>query len=299
MGRAGLPVGQALRRPLRRRRSRNAGTGRPGTKPNIGYWRGHARGVSSSCTTTPSTPCAAPCPRPASAARTRPAAAAIGRGRFSSTACAATNYATGENGTPLDFVSFHAKGAPRRRSTATSAWASPSNLRTIDDGFRIVASFPELERHADRHRRVRPRGLRRLPGPAARLSQRHDVLQLHRRQLRAQPRSGRPARREHRRRPHLGVRVRRPSAVRRLSLAGHRRHRQARAERLSHVQQDERRAAGSRRATTPCRSTGHDAPRRPRARPTSRRWPASTAHNGSASSSGITTTTTCPATTPM
>ena len=38
-----------------------------------------------------------------------------------------------------------------------------NQLRDIDNGFEIVASFPELQGHADHHRRVRPRGLRRLP----------------------------------------------------------------------------------------------------------------------------------------
>ena len=32
-----------------------------------------------------------------------------------------TNYATGKIGTPLDFVGFHAKGAPRVMPTATCA----------------------------------------------------------------------------------------------------------------------------------------------------------------------------------
>jgi len=55
-----------------------------------------------------------------------------------------TNYATGKPGTPLDFVSFHAKGAPTtvdghvRMGIAT-------HLATIEEGFRIVASYPELK----------------------------------------------------------------------------------------------------------------------------------------------------------
>ena len=48
-----------------------------------------------------------------------------------------TNYATGENGTPLDFVSFHAKGAPDVRRRPRAAWASPTSCATIDDGFGI------------------------------------------------------------------------------------------------------------------------------------------------------------------
>jgi xylan 1,4-beta-xylosidase len=55
-----------------------------------------------------------------------------------------TNYATGQKGTPLDFVSFHAKGAPRFVDGHVRMGIA-AQLRTIEDGFRIVASFPELK----------------------------------------------------------------------------------------------------------------------------------------------------------
>jgi xylan 1,4-beta-xylosidase len=55
-----------------------------------------------------------------------------------------TNYATGEVGTPLDFVSFHAKGSPRWVEDHIRMGIA-NQLRTIDDGFGIVASFPELK----------------------------------------------------------------------------------------------------------------------------------------------------------
>ena len=54
-----------------------------------------------------------------------------------------TNYATGRTGSPLDYVGFHAKGAPRvvdghvRMNMA-------NQLQAISEGFRIVASHPEL-----------------------------------------------------------------------------------------------------------------------------------------------------------
>lgn len=54
-----------------------------------------------------------------------------------------TNYATGEIGTRLDFVSFHAKGAPRYVDGHVRMGIA-NQLRTIDRGFEIVASFPEL-----------------------------------------------------------------------------------------------------------------------------------------------------------
>jgi xylan 1,4-beta-xylosidase len=55
-----------------------------------------------------------------------------------------TNYATGGKGTALDFLSFHAKGAPKFLDGHVQMGIS-AQLRTIEDGFRIVASFPELK----------------------------------------------------------------------------------------------------------------------------------------------------------
>lgn len=54
-----------------------------------------------------------------------------------------TNYATGQPGTPIDFVSFHAKGAPRTVDGKVQMGIS-NQLRTIDEGFRMVASYPAL-----------------------------------------------------------------------------------------------------------------------------------------------------------
>ena len=54
------------------------------------------------------------------------------------------NHATGERGTRLDFVSFHAKGAPRWQGDHIRMGIS-NQLRTIDKGFSIVAEFPQLK----------------------------------------------------------------------------------------------------------------------------------------------------------
>ena len=54
------------------------------------------------------------------------------------------NYATGKTGSPLDFVAFHAKGAPTYTNDHVRMGIA-NQLRTIDDGFRLVASFPELK----------------------------------------------------------------------------------------------------------------------------------------------------------
>ena len=55
-----------------------------------------------------------------------------------------TNFASGEVGTPIDFISFHAKGAPVSTNGHVRMGIA-AQLRTIQDGFRIVSSFPELK----------------------------------------------------------------------------------------------------------------------------------------------------------
>jgi xylan 1,4-beta-xylosidase len=54
-----------------------------------------------------------------------------------------TNFATGKTGSPLDYVGFHAKGAPRVVDGHVRMGLS-NQLRAISNGFGIVASFPEL-----------------------------------------------------------------------------------------------------------------------------------------------------------
>ncbi len=55
-----------------------------------------------------------------------------------------TNYATGRIGTPIDFVSFHAKGQPAFVDGHVRMGIA-AQLRTIDAGFARLASFPELK----------------------------------------------------------------------------------------------------------------------------------------------------------
>lgn len=55
-----------------------------------------------------------------------------------------TNYATGGVGSPLDFVSFHAKGAPQVMPDGHVRMSVGNQLRAIANGFGVVASFPEL-----------------------------------------------------------------------------------------------------------------------------------------------------------
>ena len=54
------------------------------------------------------------------------------------------NHATGGIGSPLDFVSFHAKGAPHVMPDGHVRMNVANQLRAIADGFRVVDSFPEL-----------------------------------------------------------------------------------------------------------------------------------------------------------
>jgi xylan 1,4-beta-xylosidase len=54
-----------------------------------------------------------------------------------------TNFATGKTGSPLDYITFHAKGAPRVVEGHVRMNVG-NQLRAINDGFRTVASFPEF-----------------------------------------------------------------------------------------------------------------------------------------------------------
>src|SRR5262249_53507788 len=55
-----------------------------------------------------------------------------------------TNAVTGKQGTPIDFISFHAKGAPSIVDSHVRMGIS-NQLRTINENFGIIASFPELK----------------------------------------------------------------------------------------------------------------------------------------------------------
>ena len=76
-----------------------------------------------------------------------------------------TNYATGQIGTPIDFVSSHAKGAASYQN-AHERMGIANHLGDIDNAFRLVASYPELKEQADHHRRIGPGRMRGVPGPA-------------------------------------------------------------------------------------------------------------------------------------
>jgi xylan 1,4-beta-xylosidase len=55
-----------------------------------------------------------------------------------------TNKATGEKGTPLDFISFHAKGSPKHVDGRVQMGIA-NQLRDIDGAFGVIAKFPGLK----------------------------------------------------------------------------------------------------------------------------------------------------------
>ena len=55
---------------------------------------------------------------------------------------AGRNYATGQTGAPLDFISFHPKGSPTWQSDHVQMGIA-AQLNAIDQGFKIVSSFPK------------------------------------------------------------------------------------------------------------------------------------------------------------
>jgi xylan 1,4-beta-xylosidase len=103
-----------------------------------------------------------------------------------------TNYATGKVGTPLDFIAFHAKGAPVTTNGHVRMGIA-AQLRTIEDGFRIVASYPELKNKPIVIGESDPEGCAACQGPqlayrngtmyssytAASFARKHDLAEKH------------------------------------------------------------------------------------------------------------------------
>lgn len=55
-----------------------------------------------------------------------------------------TNHATGEKGTPMDFISFHAKGSPQHIEGRVRMGIS-NQLRDIDGALGVIARYPQLK----------------------------------------------------------------------------------------------------------------------------------------------------------
>lgn len=57
-----------------------------------------------------------------------------------------TNYATGKIGAPIDFITFHAKGAPSvDRKDGHVRMNLGTQLKAVNNGFELVSSFPTLK----------------------------------------------------------------------------------------------------------------------------------------------------------
>ena len=75
-----------------------------------------------------------------------PAFAGVPARHSSSTACAAPTTRPGRPASPLDYVGFHAKGAPRVTSDGFVRMNLGQPAPAIDNALTIVTSFPELAR---------------------------------------------------------------------------------------------------------------------------------------------------------
>jgi xylan 1,4-beta-xylosidase len=103
-----------------------------------------------------------------------------------------TNYATGARGTPIDFIAFHAKGAPRYRDGHVQMGIA-RQLQVIDRAMAIIASFPELKQTPIVIGESDPEGCAACQGPqlgyrngtmyssytAASFARKHDLTEKH------------------------------------------------------------------------------------------------------------------------
>jgi xylan 1,4-beta-xylosidase len=74
------------------------------------------------------------------------------------------NYATGKTGTPTDFLSFHAKGAPTFVDGHVRMGIS-THLKAVDNGFIKIAGVPELAKKPIVIGESDPEGCAACPGP--------------------------------------------------------------------------------------------------------------------------------------
>ncbi|WP_353480968.1 beta-xylosidase [Haliscomenobacter sp.] len=116
-------------------------------EPNIGYWKGT---VEEYCKlydyTADAAKRALPTIRMGGPETTGPSwsKAADFLKTFLTHCVSGKNYATGKIGAPLDFITFHAKGAPKIVDGHVQMNMG-TQLRDISEGFRIVASYPTLK----------------------------------------------------------------------------------------------------------------------------------------------------------
>jgi xylan 1,4-beta-xylosidase len=160
-------------------------------EPNIGYWRGtpaefrqlHDYAIDAVRRALPTARVGGPDTAGSGGRFTR---------EFLEHCLRGTNYATGKIGTPIDFISFHAKGSPITTNGHVRMGIA-SQLRNIDDGFRIVASYSELKSKPIVIGESDPEGCAACQGPqlayrngtmyssytAASFARKHDLAEKH------------------------------------------------------------------------------------------------------------------------
>ncbi|MFV3127049.1 GH39 family glycosyl hydrolase [Niveispirillum sp. KHB5.9] len=79
-----------------------------------------------------------------------------------------TNHATGQTGTPTDFLAFHAKGSPTFIKGPEGGYVQMgmvNHLKAVDNGFRKIAAVPALKNTAIVIGESDPEGCAACPGP--------------------------------------------------------------------------------------------------------------------------------------
>src|SRR5256885_17246500 len=66
------------------------------------------------------------------------------------------NYATGKTGSRIEFIAFHAKGATTWRGDHVQMGIA-AQLTSIEQGFRIISSFPEWRDKPENRERPIPK----------------------------------------------------------------------------------------------------------------------------------------------
>ncbi len=116
-------------------------------EPNIGYWKGTPEEYHKLYDySVDAVKRALPSARTGGADSTGPASrnAAEFLRKFLDHVVHGKNYVTGNTGSPLDFISFHAKGSPKFVE-GNVVMGIENQLRDLDKGFEIIASVPELK----------------------------------------------------------------------------------------------------------------------------------------------------------
>ncbi len=116
-------------------------------EPNIGYWRGTTEEyIKLYDYTADAVKRALPTARIGGPETTGPGwdKAAEFLKTFLDHVTSGTNYVTGKTGSPLDFITFHAKGNPKLVDGIVQMGIR-DQLNDIDKGFAIVASYPQLK----------------------------------------------------------------------------------------------------------------------------------------------------------